>query len=1368
MKRRTRIIAIIMMAVLLMSTICHMDSPMVQAATKIGNGMYTVTNEKKKTARYDGVAKKSVTTVAIPATVKIGKKTYKVTAIKANALKGNKKIKKLTIGKNVKTIGKNALYGCKNLKTIVIKTTGLTTKSVGKNAFKGLYSKVNIKVPAGKLATYQKLLKTKGVTGKKQTMNGKSMTVVSGTAKPDTPAPKPTDGSSTPIPTSAARPDTPAPNPTNGNSNTPVPTSAATPNTSTPKPTDGSSSTPVPTSAATPDTPAPNPTNGSSSTPVPTPTAKPDTPAPKPTDGSSITPAATPANFITTLELNKTVEESEDSNDKASFVLTADIPEIAPDEEEDGEWVEKTVPAKYCTCGYGPGTDEEMEAHIAEETALRGEKVIFHSGWMTKEYNYRVMDDPEKPETITTNVWVASQGAVYSPYMLTFHDEIPAGMNCSDITVSVVNGNQKGEQLVDSSLYNAEVSDSKRELEVTIDNIHNAAYSLSDGGKIIVRYTADTAQGAEFDSTGAAYLECRNGKGEGNTASTTANVTTLTLQNAKECNYDVFQVFIGEMAADGRTLDNIKYGKNYKAEGQTVSSLELDKIQTGSFARRLEASISGSPVASLTTKNPSVELPKGYYIIQGQDSGRFSPLILVNQKTDYNASLSGAVSADSITMPGISKTSKKEEGLADRINFTLTADFPEIIPDEREEGKWEEVKEFPVICPCGAGPFTGTMFAAHAREIADKYGILEALNHGGYRRDGSTMNVTQWEKTGDAVYSPYSLTFHDSLPEGLDCAGIRNVSVSIINPSHGKKEYVMDQDSYTKKISADKKELTVTIPNICDDVYAMMDGGKVIVSYKADINHEDAELKNINRAWLECKNGMDQGVTAMDSHTVMAYSMDFNLVNDKGESLDDATFVLQTDGSGVYDNYDIAQMTGSSFHFTGLPAGNYILVEEEAPAGYKKTDKIYFTIVADADDTSVKSLKMVDADGNELLTPDGDSLWAADLSTGTLSSSIVHEVDEKQQKTIRATVQYSYAGTIESMYTHNLEKSVHALMDSAKIEKGDLYFIDLEGYKFDCIMVNGEKVEQTPETFHDGDIITYVYVVNEDEKKDARITVRYYQEGNLKEAKTYTESIPYLSSEVSTSIIPDAEDKYEGYKLSKIMVGSEEVDSLPQTVPERTVISFYYTVDDNSTKTLSVTIQHMLNIPLEGEVMQDGDTFTYRKEVQTAEPDYIKSDTIPIKEYFGFTVDYYKINNTSYTSTKWKTANIPNGTVVTIYYEPDYSLTAEWTAKVQYKCGEDVRETIPLSASGSYWDLVTGLEENGLSTKRISAKSYSGYTLSSITLNGNIVTSLPDMLNDKDVVVFQYVAKSSSVTAEYKDEDGNKIADFVVKLGLLW
>ena len=39
---------------------------------------------------------------------------FEVTTIAANAFTGNKKMKKITVGKNIDTIGKNAFKNCKN------------------------------------------------------------------------------------------------------------------------------------------------------------------------------------------------------------------------------------------------------------------------------------------------------------------------------------------------------------------------------------------------------------------------------------------------------------------------------------------------------------------------------------------------------------------------------------------------------------------------------------------------------------------------------------------------------------------------------------------------------------------------------------------------------------------------------------------------------------------------------------------------------------------------------------------------------------------------------------------------------------------------------------------------------------------------------------------------------------------------------------------------------------------------------------------------------------------------------------------------------------------------------------------------------
>lgn len=103
---------------------------------------------------------KSKNNVTVPDTVTFDGVTYKVTSISKNAFKDNKKLKKVTIGKNVSKINSSAFYGCKNLKTVTIKSTQL--KTVGKNAFKGVNAKAKIKVPKSRLKSYKKLFAKKG------------------------------------------------------------------------------------------------------------------------------------------------------------------------------------------------------------------------------------------------------------------------------------------------------------------------------------------------------------------------------------------------------------------------------------------------------------------------------------------------------------------------------------------------------------------------------------------------------------------------------------------------------------------------------------------------------------------------------------------------------------------------------------------------------------------------------------------------------------------------------------------------------------------------------------------------------------------------------------------------------------------------------------------------------------------------------------------------------------------------------------------------------------------------------------------------------------------------------------------------------
>ena len=104
-----------------------------------------ITNTASKAVEFSGTAKKKVAKVTIPASVKIGNTVYKVTSIERMRLRIIKKLKTVVIGKNVKSIGKKAFFGCKNLRKITVKSKVLT--KVGAKAFKGIDKKAVIKVP---------------------------------------------------------------------------------------------------------------------------------------------------------------------------------------------------------------------------------------------------------------------------------------------------------------------------------------------------------------------------------------------------------------------------------------------------------------------------------------------------------------------------------------------------------------------------------------------------------------------------------------------------------------------------------------------------------------------------------------------------------------------------------------------------------------------------------------------------------------------------------------------------------------------------------------------------------------------------------------------------------------------------------------------------------------------------------------------------------------------------------------------------------------------------------------------------------------------------------------------------------------------
>lgn len=179
---------------------------------KTGLTVMTAANGRKEAVLTAVDKKHAKGTLKIPAAIKINGKSYKITAVGKYACKNQKQLKKVILGKyirtigegafsgctklqsvtlaknvitidnkafykcvklpkitipaSVKKIGKRAFYGCKSLKNITIQSKKLTSKNVGSKAFQSIYKKAVIKVPKSKLSAYKKLLKSKGAGSK--------------------------------------------------------------------------------------------------------------------------------------------------------------------------------------------------------------------------------------------------------------------------------------------------------------------------------------------------------------------------------------------------------------------------------------------------------------------------------------------------------------------------------------------------------------------------------------------------------------------------------------------------------------------------------------------------------------------------------------------------------------------------------------------------------------------------------------------------------------------------------------------------------------------------------------------------------------------------------------------------------------------------------------------------------------------------------------------------------------------------------------------------------------------------------------------------------------------------------------------------
>lgn len=275
--------------------------------------------------------------------------------------------------------------------------------------------------------------------------------------------------------------------------------------------------------------------------------------------------------------------------------------------------------------------------------------------------------------------------------------------------------------------------------------------------------------------------------------------------------------------------------------------------------------------------------------------------------------------------------------------------------------------------------------------------------------------TTGWQDSADYDIGdiiPYQLTatlgnvsnfdtYYVEFVDTMDHLTYRNItSVKVGDKTLSAGDYTSNWDFANKK-------LTVSI----DDVkkHGATNGSTITVEYTAILD-DDAIIGstgNPNEAYLVFSNnpnGDGKGKTAPDKNIVFTYKVVANKVDQDNKPLTGAAFALYKklpavprpedgtsyimEGNDAYapvgelnvgDNGEVADKALTTFEWTGLDDGEYMIKEIITPAGYNSIEPIKFKVEADHDALS-ENPTLIDLKGGDDFT--------GEVSTGALTTKI--------------------------------------------------------------------------------------------------------------------------------------------------------------------------------------------------------------------------------------------------------------------------------------------------------------------------------------------------------------------------------------------
>lgn len=375
--------------------------------------------------------------------------------------------------------------------------------------------------------------------------------------------------------------------------------------------------------------------------------------------------------------------------------------------------------------------------------------------------------------------------------------------------------------------------------------------------------------------------------------------------------YEVYQIFTGTVATDGKTLSDIVIGKN--VEGRTVNDVMalLEGKSDAEAAAALKTIITGTYVAELNDgNNHKANVVPGYYLIEdvtedlpeNETKSAFILQVLeaVQIKSKHTA---GPIVEKKIDDKNDSNTAEDEivwhdsadHDIGDLIDFQITTTIP---------------SAFQLFVDNNAAyPYT-----------------LHDTEEAGLTFQPETVEV----KIGETVLT-------------------KDVDYSVVSPT---------EDGHTFDIVFE--DLTKVEGAVVD--------AQIVVTYKSILN-ENAVLGskgNVNEVFGEFRNYYEPTkpvYTPKDAVIAFTYKVVINKVDEDKKPLPGAVFTLEKfeasqegtveypKNSGVKGEW-VAKETvetepDTTFTFKGLDDGYYRLTENTAPDGYNKIAPIEFTVTAE-------------------------------------------------------------------------------------------------------------------------------------------------------------------------------------------------------------------------------------------------------------------------------------------------------------------------------------------------------------------------------------------------------------------------------------